>query len=256
MENRKAKIPEWAREIVELRKRLGLSQAAFGQKLHYSPVAVSRWERGAKEPTAESYIRLGNLADGPASWSFWSRAGLRAADVGRTLSPTRAKSKSQLPQFEVVLAGGGKKVPRRSDKMTIVAIPVLPLRAATPGENGDRPTDFDQVAAEAVIAAPAMWNPNSGETSCLRVKGSSMSPGVNDGDLIAVDAALSDPDKLNGKLIVIAHREQGLLLGRFRALNGTQMLVSENREYEPLLLGTGRNWRIVGKVLWLFRQTP
>src|SRR5271155_5388197 len=100
MENRKAKIPEWAREILELRQRLGLSQAAFGQKLHYSPVAVSRWERGAKEPTAESYIRLGNLADGPASWCFWSRAGLRAADVARTLAPTAAKGRSRLPHFE------------------------------------------------------------------------------------------------------------------------------------------------------------
>ena len=37
---------------------------------------------------------------------------------------------------------------------------------------------------------------------------------------------------------------------------GMQMLESENREYGPLVLGKGRDWRILGKVLWLVRQTP
>ena len=67
---------------------------------------------------------------------------------------------------------------------------------------------------------------------------------------------LNDPDKLNGKIVVASHRKHGLLLGRFRRVNGMQMLESDNREYGPLVLGKGRDWRILGKVLWLFRQTP
>ena len=146
MENGKAKIPEWAREIMELRTRLGLSQAALGQKLQYSPVAVSRWERGAKEPTAEAYIRLGNLAEGPASLSFWSRAGLRAADIARKFPPTVHLASPRPPEFEIVLAGGGKRTKERSKKLKIVAIPVLPVYAATPGESGDRSMDLSQIA--------------------------------------------------------------------------------------------------------------
>jgi SOS-response transcriptional repressor LexA len=256
MENGKAKSPEWAREIAELRNRLGLSQAALGQKLQYSPVAVSRWERGAKEPTAEAYIRLGQLAEGPASWIFWSRAGLRPAEIRRKLPPIAKSDKARFPEFEIVLAGGGKRATQRSAKLKIVAIPVLPVRAATPGGSGDRSTDLAQITAETVIAAPVTWNPNAGSTSCLRVKGSSMNPAMNDGDLVAVDASLNDPDKLNGKIIVASHRKHGLLLGRFRKVDGMQMLESENREYGPLVLGKGRDWRILGKVLWLFRQTP
>jgi transcriptional regulator with XRE-family HTH domain len=256
MENGKPRIPEWAREIRELRKRLGLSQAALGQRLQYSPVAVSRWERGAKEPTAEAYIRLGHLGDGPALWSFWSRAGLRTSDIARTLPPGARLGKSRLPEFEIVLAGGGKRAKQRSRKLKIVAIPVLPVRAATLGESGDRSMDLAQIPAEAVIAAPVTWNPNSGTTSCLRVKGASMHPAINDGDLVAVDASLNDPDKLNGKIVVALHQKHGLLLGRFRRVDAMQMLESENREYGPLVLGKGRDWRILGKVLWLFRQTP
>ena len=255
MQDRRAQIPEWAREILELRKRLGLSQAGFGRRLHYSPVAVSRWEQGAKEPTAESYVRLGNLAGAPECWSFWSRAGLRL-DSARKPSPARPAGRARLPEFEIVIAGGGKRASRGSKKMEVVAIPVLPVHAATPGEIGDPDTDLRQIGAEAVIAAPPIWNPNAADTSCLRVKGSSMSPSINDGDLVAVDASQNDTGELSGKIVVVSQREQGLLLGRFRVLDGTQILESENRDYEPLVLGTGRNWKIIGKVVWLFRQTP
>jgi phage repressor protein C with HTH and peptisase S24 domain len=39
-------------------------------------------------------------------------------------------------------------------------------------------------------------------------------------------------------------------------VNGTQLLESENREYEAVKLGKNRNWRIIGKVLWWIRQAP
>ena len=53
-----------------------------------------------------------------------------------------------------------------------------------------------------------------------------------------------------------AHWPLERVLECFRAVNATQMRESENREYEPLVLSKARAWRIVGKVLWPFRQTP
>ena len=47
----KSKAPtEWARSILELHLLLNLSQTAFGDRLHCSAMAVSRWERGVREP--------------------------------------------------------------------------------------------------------------------------------------------------------------------------------------------------------------
>ncbi len=60
-----------------------LSQTELGAKLRYSAMAVSRWERGALEPTAEVYIQFGNLAGEPECWFFWERAGLRKSDIFR-----------------------------------------------------------------------------------------------------------------------------------------------------------------------------
>jgi SOS-response transcriptional repressor LexA/DNA-binding XRE family transcriptional regulator len=259
MQPRSADAPEWARKIVSLRERLGLSQAALGARLHYSAMAVSRWERGKKEPPAQCWIQLGNLAGDPECWLFWSRAGLRSADVSRMLPEGRGTlGKARLPEFEIVLAGSGKKsrkVRKAPSKLKLVAIPLLPIHAATRGETGHPNADLGDVAAEGMVAAPEMWCPNPPDTSCLRVKGSSMSPSIIEGDIVAVDSAQTDPGKLSSKLIVAWHRQHGLSLARFRQMNGVQMLESENRDYEPILLSKDRNWRIIGKVLWLIRQT-
>src|ERR1700694_3877911 len=81
----------WATTIFKMRQRLNLSQTAFGQRLYSSAMAVSRWERGTQEPTAESYIGLGNLAGDPLCWFFWGRAGLSNEDLMRVMPMLKAR---------------------------------------------------------------------------------------------------------------------------------------------------------------------
>jgi hypothetical protein len=257
---RRENTPEWARSILRLRRQLGLSQTALGARLHYSAMAVSRWESGTKEPPAQCYIQLGNLAGEPECWSFWERAGLRSADLSRMLPEGRGVlQKTKFPQFEIVVAGSGEKRPRvlkKLKKMRLIAIPVLPVHVATRGERGDHRTMLDRVSTDEMIAAPAVWCPNPADTSCLRVRGSSMSPLINEGDIVAVDSSQSNPDELSGKIVVAWHREDGLSLSRFLLANGIQLLESENRNYQPVILSKDRNWRLIGKVLWWIQKAP
>ena len=58
-------VPEWAHKIEDMRQTRKLSQEGFGNRVGVSAMAVSRWERGVAEPTGETYILLGNLADAP-----------------------------------------------------------------------------------------------------------------------------------------------------------------------------------------------
>ena len=64
------------KEIANLRSYLQATQAEFGKLLGVSHAAVSAWERGGKTPSAEIYVRLGNLAPYPMSIWFWHLAGL------------------------------------------------------------------------------------------------------------------------------------------------------------------------------------
>ncbi|MBZ5662191.1 MAG: helix-turn-helix domain-containing protein [Acidobacteriia bacterium] len=152
-------LPDWAGKILDFRKRLGLSQTAFGSRLHYSAMAVSRWETGKQEPTAQCYFQLGNLAGEPQCWEFWARAGLQRSDLAQMFPSTQPNSQHKKAlDFDIVHAGS-RAMPKRRKGMPrpqLVAIPLLDIHAGTLGQSGGSFTDLTSASVEQVIAPPAM----------------------------------------------------------------------------------------------------
>jgi SOS-response transcriptional repressor LexA/DNA-binding transcriptional regulator YiaG len=251
--------PEWARCIVRLRTGLALNQVAFGNVFHCSAMAVSRWERGVSEPPSHVYVEMGNLAGDPLCWYFWSRAGLRKEDLLRVMPQLQARlRKMQLPHLEVVAAGGGAKKPKSKTKLQLLAIPLLKSVAVAHGEKGGGESiDFLQEAPiESMIAAPKEWCPNPLTTSCVRVRGNSMSPLIHDGYILAVDSAQTEVNELNGKIVIAWHRDRGLTVSRLNRFDNTVVLQSENANYESITLSGKQKWKIVAKVLWWIGKAP
>jgi SOS-response transcriptional repressor LexA len=236
--------PDWVSKILGLRHQLGVSQAALAARLHFSAMALSRWENGTHEPSAKAYILLGNLASNLDRLWFWERAGLPAADVS-----------NMLPRSETARRIRRENRPDLS-AVPVVTIPILRATVATPGGKGDSVLNLEALPAEEIIATPESWCPNPSETNCLRVSGDVMKPLINDGDIVAVDCAQTDPARLNGKIIVTWHQEAGLILSRFLFINGAYLLEAESREFQPWQLSNKRNWRIIGRVLWSIRRAP
>jgi len=237
-------VPEWSRKILAFRQALKLTQGELGKRLKTSAMAVSRWERADAEPPADAYIRLGNIADDPLCWFFWGRAGLSTADVMRVLpTASRRLRQGRIATVQVVHAGTMSSLKREA----FVAIPILPVQAATPGENTEEVADLDQLQPEALWAAPAQWCPNPARTISLRVKGNSMSPLILDGYIIAV----ASHDDLLGEIVVAWNSEKKrLLVSRLIRFDHTDVLVSDQREHQSISLANGSSWRIVGRVLW------
>ncbi len=125
--------PDWSRKILAFRQDRKFTQGGLARQLNTSAMAVSRWERGEAEPPAEVYIRLGHLVGDPLCWFFWGRAGLSTADLMRILPAARRRLRQGgIANVQVVHAGAGKV---SSLKPTdFVAIPLLPVSAATAGE--------------------------------------------------------------------------------------------------------------------------
>ena len=233
-----------------------MTQAAFASRLHYSAMALSRWERGTHEPPAQAYIQIGNLIGEPDSSWFWERAGLKSSDLARMVPEGHgALRKTSFPDFEIVAAGSHKKT-HETLKTKLVALPLLAAHAGTHDEPGDQVADLADLSASEMIAAPAVWCPHPAETNCLRVRGTCMSPLINDDDIVVVDCAETDPALLSGKIVVTWQRDNGLTLSRFLLVNGVQLLESEDRKFGAIKLGKNRNWRIIGKVLWSIRKAP
>lgn len=78
-------LPLWAKRVRTLRRRMGLSQSAFGKRLKCSTMGVSRWERGMQKPPVRCLLEMGKLAGPPEGWYFWKLAGLSRDDVSSML---------------------------------------------------------------------------------------------------------------------------------------------------------------------------
>jgi SOS-response transcriptional repressor LexA len=245
---------EWSETICELRRRMGLSQTAFGQRLYSSAMAVSRWERGTQEPTAESYIGLGNLAGAPLCWFFWGRAGLSNEDLMRVMPTLREQLNHHVPiHNQIASAGGG---PKKSKLPQLVAIPLVEVVAASHGEKGASSSILHGSPVESMMAAPQEWCPNPTSTICLRVRGNSMSPLISDGSILAVDTSQRDQAELDGKIIITWHKTMGLNVSRLKRYGPAEVLQPENAEYESFVLNGKQKWKILAKVLWWIGKAP
>jgi SOS-response transcriptional repressor LexA len=222
-------------------------------------MAVSRWETGKQEPTSRCFIQLGNMAGQPECWLFWARAGLKSSDLRHMLPASPALPRmTAKADLEIVRAGGGmhRKRPKGAPKLQMVALPLLDVQAGTIGQAGGKFADFESATSDEMIGVPPLWCPNPVQTNCLRVKGTSMSPLINDGDIVVLDASQTNPEELNRKIVVAWHRENGLALARFISADGVHLLESENRDYAPVTVERDRKWQIMGKVLWWIRKGP
>ena len=245
-----------ASRILRLRRRLNLTQSEFATRI--------KLFRNGAFPLGERRIRAdgpslrsrGNLADGTESTWFWTRAGLKSSELSRMMPEAETvRSKADFPDFEIVVAGSGAKRAAAKIKAEF-AIPVLNAHAGSHGLKGDNILDFDQAGVTDVVAAPALWCPNPTATNCLRVRGSSMSPLILDGDIVVVDSSQHNDVDLNGKIVVAWHRKTGLSLSRFLRVKGLRLLESENRDYKSVSIQRDRSWRLMGKVLWWIRKAP
>jgi SOS-response transcriptional repressor LexA len=246
--------PDWATTISELRRGLNLSQTEFGQRLHSSAMAISRWERGVQDPPAGSYVELGTLAGDSLCWYFWGRAGLRKEDLMRMLPQfSRKLARPNTIDIRVATAGSGHK---KSKAPQLVAIPLLKVVAASHGEKGDNSAVLQDAPVESMIAAPKEWCPNPSATTCLRVQGNSMSPLICDGYILAVDSSQTDRSKLDGKIVIAWNKDMGLTVSRLQRYGHTEVLHPENREYESITLDNKHKWKILATVLWWIGKAP
>ncbi|HXN64282.1 MAG TPA: S24 family peptidase [Candidatus Acidoferrales bacterium] len=246
--------PDWANTISELRRKLNLSQTTFGRRLHSSAMAISRWERGAQEPPAGSYIQLGNLAGDPLCWYFWGRAGLRSEELMRVMPRLRERLvRGNSVRVEMAHAGGGE---RKAKATQLVAIPLLQMTAASHGGKGDSSSVLHDAPVESMIAAPTDWCPNPSATTCLRVHGNSTAPLILDGYIIAVDSEQTEHAALEGKIVIAWQKEMGLTVTRLQRFGQEEVLQPENRDYETVLLDGKQQWKILAKVLWWIGKAP
>ena len=247
--------PDWPDRIRRLLGDLNMSQAGLAERLGVSPATVSRWVKGKNEPTAETYVALGNLARKPDGMYFWERAGmdlsaLPEASFRRAISSLRVN----LQDLTLVAAKGLSR--RLEGRGKAVAIPLLDVTAfgdhVPPKEN----VSLSQAEVEDMLLAPLSWCPHPEHMIGMHLAGDSMMPVIAPGSVIFVDTAVTDRKVLGQKLTVVSHRDLGFKVARFQRIQSSDLLVSANHKYPPLDVSNASKWKIFGEVLWWVSRDP
>jgi SOS-response transcriptional repressor LexA len=250
--------PQWPTEIEALRKKLGLSGAAFAQRVGVSAMSMSSWLRGQQKPSAEYFIRLGNLAADPQCWFFWEMAGLSRTDVARAIPDLeqRLYKRDGKTEVEVVAARGATRsgsLVELKKKPDAVAVPLLKDAAAA-----GSPRLIDQASVEDVLIVPRKYCPHPDFTTCIRVTGDSMRPVLEEGYIVAVDTAQIEPKELIEKMVAARDPDGGITIKWLRKVRDDFLLVPQNTStrHQPVILSKEPGWKIVGKVVWCLFQAP
>jgi transcriptional regulator with XRE-family HTH domain len=240
---------DWAGRIRRLLAELKISQAGLAERLGVSPPTVSRWLQGRHEPTAESYISLGNLAGPRDGVYFWERAGMDTSGLPDT-SSLKAFSSLRVSLRDFHFVATDKVTRERAGKEHAVALPLLDATAfgdrIPPHEN----ISLSQAQIEAVFFAPIDWCPHPENMIAMHLAGESMMPTINPGSILFVDTAMKDRDRLHQRITVVAHRDLGFKVARLQRLGGSDFLVSANYKFPPVDVSNASRWKIFGEVLW------
>lgn len=245
----KPSVPEWAERVLRLVEELKLTQAGLAERLGVSPATVSRWIQGKIEPTAEGYVSLGNLAPGKEGTYFWERAGIDVSNFpDASLHKAATSLRASLQDFSLV--GSRKATQQLESRRSAVAIPLLNVSAYGDHVPPEENVSLSAAEVEDVLLAPLDWCPNPESMISMHLVGDSMVPAILPGSILFVDTAETDRDKLNKKIVVVAHRDLGFKVARLQRLPGADLLISSNHNYLPLDVSNASRWRVFGEVLW------
>lgn len=199
----------------------------------------SRWEKGEFLPTADNLIQIAESAKCSIDWLL----------LGKEERP--------MPVPELTVATAAPHLERFSKKHPLstqayVAIPLLndSIAAGTPSEikEGD-------LEGWALIYRSLEWMPHDPVNyTCAHIYGYSMYPVLAPGDIVAIDHAERDPQRLNNHMAVF-REDGGVTVKWLRYIPERQLVIGEpeNRDQRHAtiyLQGEEIREGIVGKVAW------
>lgn len=214
----KAKIGERLREARENKQ---LDQATLADKIGVATRTVQRWEKGEQVPDGDVLMKIARATGALAGWLLTGEGGMYDA-------PARPPNVFPLPGTF------------RRQKQLIH----LPLISSVPA--GKVATIFHPDYAEQYVTVDDVKDP---QAFALRVKGSSMAPRIEDGDIVVVSP---QAEVRNGDICVVRVSGEDTL--KKVKLEGSYLhLVPLNPEFEPVTVKK-KDVDFVWKVVKLIKE--
>lgn len=192
-----------ASKLLALRASRGISQGELARKAGVKSSTISRLERGLAQPYRTTLLRIAKALD---------------VDVEALLDP-------HLTADELVAISEQPRGPVEG-KM----VPVISWVSA--GKARDW-TDQGFVAEGAQEYIPRPSNVRDPSSYAVRVSGDSMSPVIQEGDIVVID---NSKEAIPGDLVLVKTRKYEVMVKVFKRQSGRIVLLSANPNYEPIVL--------------------
>ena len=193
-----------AQRIREARLFKQLDQAALSAKIDIATRTVQRWEKGEQVPDSNYLMRIAKVTGVIAHWLLTGE--------GDMLAGTQQKR---------------NVLPLPTNRYKKVGLVSLPLLSSVPG--GTPSQMFHSENVERYVTVDNVRDPNA---FALEVKGNSMAPRIEDGDIIVVSPR---HDVKNGDICVVRVDEEDTVK-RIKIDDQFVHLIPLNPEYEPMVV--------------------
>ncbi|EBU8673086.1 helix-turn-helix transcriptional regulator [Salmonella enterica] len=234
-----------AERLNAARKAQGLTQKALGDLVGISQAAIQKIETG-KASSSTKIIELAKVLDVHPEWLSSGEGPAGNDDFDTLLKNKHPKSELKSSHLKV----GVWEEQERHDMDEFVEVPLINVRFAAGHGNSEIIDDEDFTLVFRRYSLHRM-GVSAGNAKLVRVSGDSMTPALNDGDVVGIDT--SSVDIKDGKTYALCH--DGML--RVKTLisqPGKIIIRSLNRvDYPDEALDREhfmRSVRIVGRVFW------
>ena len=232
-------LGEVAARLKAARVKCKKTQAAVASFLGLAQPHINRYESGEIEPPLAVLVKLASLYGVSIDYLL---TGKDPIPRGYNPPPLQVETVKKYSHRVHDAIEQGLYIPVRLLKDSVAAgAPAM--------------VDENHVEGWALIYADRKWMPNDPEKyTCVKVKGRSMYPVLDDGDIVAIDHAERNPKALDGKMV--AFRVNGgvtIKWLKYRPKEKTVVGVPENHEeldHVVILVGPEIDEGIVGLVRW------
>lgn len=221
-----------SKNIVTLRKHLGMNQEQFGEAVGSAQTNVTKWEGKGIVPSAAPLARMADLASCSVSafvdlpWSPMREP--VSTPIAMTLEDVAAEHGLALvEEVDLALGMGATYL----DGGTPEILGIVPFREEWLRGMHDGPIDRLKV---------------------VRGRGDSMEPTIHDGDVVLIDTAqrrIDDQDRI----WAVAYGDLGMIRRVRVTPRGSWMLMPDNSVVRPDEVGDGEV-AVIGRVVWIGRR--
>lgn len=202
----------------------------FAEGIHAKEASVRSWLTGKSVPGGTFLAKICDVTAVSPDWLLRGKGPVQ----GDPPAP---------PDLKVV---GRATAQMRQTMQLLRAVPILADEAAA----GDpRSVSDEDIEDYAVIYDH--WHGK--EQRALRIKGESMSPTLEDGDIVGIDVSGTPrAKKLHGR-VVAARVDGGVVVKRLSLAGDYVVLMSDNKQHPPLVIDSDAD-AIIGPVIWAWHK--